>query len=519
MSMKDKIIRNVFSNWANLVVNIGISFFLAPFIVHQLGNAYYGIWVIMMQFTGYLYLLDFGVRESIIRYVSKHEAVGDAGELNEVLSSGILLYSGIGLLCLVITGVLAWLFPSIFNVNAGDVGVAQIVVIISGITIAQMLVFNVFSGILMGLQRYDIFNKIGIIFAFIRLALILVFLNMGYSLIALALIQLAVGLGNNLVIYLYSRKLLAQHNIPFRYTHSSWQQRLPVLKKLYNYSVHVLVNNLGQKAIFYTDALVIGIFLSASAVTFYAIAGNLIEYLRRLIILANTVLNPVASEMESRQQMTDINDLLIQGSRFSFLLALPICITYITMGREFIGLWMGSEYSAMSGDVLLVLTVTVLLAVPHNTISSILYGISKHKLIARLRIVEATCNLGLSLVLVNYLGIVGVALGTAIPQLVIMALLLPLLASRDLDLSLGRYWLQVYLLPLIAALPFALLAYFVNTELPAQSLAVFFIQVFLMLPVYVLSVVIICFKREERATLWATALRLMPQKTPGPDEK
>jgi len=511
--MKDKIIKNIFSNWANLLVNIGISFFLAPFIVHQLGNAYYGIWVIMMQFTGYLYLLDFGVRESIIRYVSKHEATGDAGELNEVLNAGILLYSAIGLVCLIITGTLAWLFPMVFNVDTADVTVARIVVILSGITIAQMLVFNVFSGILMGLQRYDIFNKIGILFAFLRLALILVFLNMGYNLIALALIQLAVGLGNNLVIYLYSRKLLKQHNIPFRYTSSSWQQRKPVLKQLYNYSIHVLINNLGQKAIFYTDALVIGIFLSASAVTFYAIAGNLIEYLRRLIILANMVLNPVASELESRQQTKSINDLLIQGSRFSFLLALPICITYLTMGREFIGLWMGDEYSSLSGDVLLILTVTVLLAIPHNTISSILYGISKHKLIARLRIVEALCNLGLSMVLVNYMGIAGVALGTAIPQFFLMTIMLPVLAGREMRLSMTQYWSQVYISPLLASLPFVGITLFASTELPTQSLLIFFIQLTLMLPIYIISVSIVCFSSEERATYWAMVRRLVSPKS------
>ncbi|MEQ8205984.1 MAG: hypothetical protein RIA65_07405, partial [Woeseia sp.] len=71
MSIGKRVAKNVFSNWANLAVNIVISFFLAPFIVKSLGNTWYGIWVIMMQFTGYLYLLDFGVRESVIRYVSK----------------------------------------------------------------------------------------------------------------------------------------------------------------------------------------------------------------------------------------------------------------------------------------------------------------------------------------------------------------------------------------------------------------------------------------------------------------
>ena len=70
-----QIVRNLFSNWAGLLINIVVSFFLAPFVVHKLGNTYYGIWAVVGQFTGYLYLLDFGIRESIIRYASRHRAL------------------------------------------------------------------------------------------------------------------------------------------------------------------------------------------------------------------------------------------------------------------------------------------------------------------------------------------------------------------------------------------------------------------------------------------------------------
>ncbi|MCG7876051.1 MAG: MATE family efflux transporter, partial [Candidatus Thiodiazotropha endolucinida] len=318
---KKKLFKNIFSNWANLGVNIVISFFLAPFIVHKLGNIYYGVWVIVMQFTGYLYLLDFGVRESIIRYVSKYKTQRNIDELNEVLSSGLILYGGIAVLCLLISIIFSYSYPYIFEVENVDLSTISIVVIICGLTIAQTIAFNVFNGILMGLQRYDIFNKIGIIFAFVRLGLILYFLNLGYGIIALSLIQLIIGLANNISIYFYSKHLLEKNNIPFRYSRTPLKTKLPILKKLYNYSVYVLINNLGQKAIFYTDALVIGAFSSVVSVTFYAIAGNLIEYLRRLIMMSNSVLNPVASELEASSKIENIDSLIINGSKFSLLLA------------------------------------------------------------------------------------------------------------------------------------------------------------------------------------------------------
>ena len=220
---------------------------------------------------------------------------------------------------------------------------------------------------------------------------------------------------------------------------------MPVFRSLYNYSIHVVINNLGQKAIYYTDALVIGILLSPISVTYYAIAGNLIEYLRRLILISNNVLNPLVSELESKNDSESIQRVLVQGGRLSMLLALPIAAVYLTMGRQFISHWMGSEYASLSGDVLCVLAIGVAISTPQNTISSILYGISRHSIIARLRVVEALTNLVLSLVLIKSLGIVGVALGTAIPQVIIMAVILPMLTIRVVGSTVTEFVQQAYL--------------------------------------------------------------------------
>ena len=42
----------IFSSWFGLITSVVLSFFLAPFIVNSLGDVYYGIWAVMMQFTG-----------------------------------------------------------------------------------------------------------------------------------------------------------------------------------------------------------------------------------------------------------------------------------------------------------------------------------------------------------------------------------------------------------------------------------------------------------------------------------
>jgi hypothetical protein len=56
------------SSWLALASSVIVSFLLSPFVVNELGAAWYGVWGIAGQLTGSLYLLDLGVRESIIRY-------------------------------------------------------------------------------------------------------------------------------------------------------------------------------------------------------------------------------------------------------------------------------------------------------------------------------------------------------------------------------------------------------------------------------------------------------------------
>ena len=496
--MSSRLARNIFSNWANLFVNIVISFFLAPFVVHSLGNTYYGIWVIMMQFTGYLYLLDFGIRESVIRYVSKFSATKDFDDLDEILNSSVFLYSAIGLLAIGVSIALAISFGSIFNVTSDVLPTARIVVVISGLTIAVSLAFNVYTGVLMGLQRYDIFNKIGIISAFVRLGLIVFFLSRGHGILALALIQFSITLASNVVIFGAAKALLRKQGVVHYYRHKPISERIPVFRSLYNYSIHVVINNLGQKAIYYTDALVIGIILNPASVTYYAIAGNLIEYLRRLILISNNVLNPLVSDLDSRNETEAIQKVLIQGTRLSMLLAMPIATIYLTMGRQFISHWMGNEYATLSGDVLCVLVVGVALSTPQNTISSILYGISRHSIIATLRIVEALSNLALSLVLIGSLGIVGVALGTAIPQVLLMAIVLPVLTIRVIGSTVRKFIHHAYLLPIAASLPFALGCYLVNRFMPAGSLFGFMLQLVMLGPLFVAGVWLIALSDSDR---------------------
>src|SRR6266700_8429942 len=110
------ILKNGGSSWFSLGINILIGFFLSPFILHRLGDAAFGIWVLIFSLTGYYGVFDFGIRSSIIRYVSKYTATHDVDEVSGLINTALFTYTCVGALSLVITLVGCIYIDRVFHV-------------------------------------------------------------------------------------------------------------------------------------------------------------------------------------------------------------------------------------------------------------------------------------------------------------------------------------------------------------------------------------------------------------------
>ena len=144
------------------------------------------------------------------------------------------------------------------------------------------------------------------------------------------------------------------------------------------------------------------------------------------------------------------------------------------------------------------LAVAVFFAAPQYIFSSVLYGMSRHRIIAVLRLGEAVVNLVLSIILVQAVGIVGVALGTAIPSALIVVFVLPALAGPVIGVRMTTFYAQAYLRPAVAVLPFAVAALWVHEVHPARNLAVFFAQITGLLLIYVPCAFALVLNTNER---------------------
>lgn len=505
MSHFRSILKNAVSNWANMAMSLVISFFLAPFILHKIGNTYYGVWAVVSQVTGYLWLMDFGVRDSVVKYVAEYHEKKDEVMLNDIINASMKLYSTICCFCIAGTLLLAYLFPMIFSGVRDNASTAQILVIITGLDISLTFVANVFVGILMGLQRYDVFSKISIVLSIVRALFTVYFLSNGYGVVSVCIIQFFSNCCTNILVYAVSRRLLF-----YRINFWKYGRGKDIYRLLVNYSYFVFLNCIAWQVFSCSSNFIIAIFLPMSSVTYFAIAASLIEYMKKVILAGTQAFCPLTSQLDAKNEPARIVELLVKGSKFSLIIGLPVGTVYLLMGKRFVGLWMGFEYATITGNVLAVLTIMTLFSLPHYTISGILLGLNKHRMMAYCRIIEAIANISLSVLLTKYMGLLGTALGVAISHMILVIFVLPIIITGVVNIKLSEYFRSAYLGPIIAVLPFALVCLLADYFYNPDSLVLFFSVITVLLPVYMAGVWLFAISNEERQYCKKKFIALVP---------
>ena len=476
------IARNVLFNWFGTISNLTVGFFLMPFIIHRLGNVAYGVWVLAVGVMAYLGLLDLGMQSAVLRFVSKGHTQNDHQGASEAISAALWVRLQISALILLLSVGLAAAFPHIFKIPAELAGDARKAILLIGLKMAITMSIGVVAGVLSALNRYDLQTYATLVQTAVRVVGVVAVLRTGHGIVAIAVCELIAVLVYNALIVWIARRLYPELRILLNTPASE------TLRRVWTYSSYAFLTTIAVRLVYQTDYLVVGAFASAAAVTYYAIASSLCGYVDQVVNAMGATFVPAASTYEAAGDSKSLLMLYKNGTRATLAISLPIIITLIVRGPSFIGLWMGPQYAHSSGTVLIILSTAWLFAFANRTASSIAFGIEKHKMSAIWAIAEGVTNLALSIVLVHWYGIYGVAIGTLIPSLIVQLILWPNYISTLVGLSYSEVMWKVWAPVFLSSIPFAIATYAVNIVFPAHKLTVFIFQVMVTLPVFFITV-------------------------------
>ncbi|MFZ5981607.1 MAG: oligosaccharide flippase family protein [Candidatus Zixiibacteriota bacterium] len=468
-----QLLKNIFSSWAGFAIRIIITFFFVPLITGILGDARYGVWVIVFQTINYLSLLDIGLEKALVRYLSKHLSREDYPQINRILNTSAFIYLIIGTVIIISAGIIAHFFFGSFKIDDPSLAAeGRTALTIIGIYLGCRFYLFPFGGTLGAFQRYDLANFLNISEDIIKTLVMVWLLLHGYGLVALAIVIFSVSLVRMLSGTIWLKKLYPE--IKFRLALAD----RATAGTLFSYSKISFAITACWIVIFSTDSLLLGLMASSAAAGIYAPGAQLMLYLRHIVNAVGIPLIPAVSQLESNGNFDRIRDIYLRGLKYISYFSFFLTVGVIMYARGFVGLWLKPEF-AEAARVMVILGVSSAFFLPQIVGNSILFGIEKHKYLLYALICEASIKIILSLMLIERYGIIGMALAAAVPQFLIYITIYPFFMSRVLKLSLTRimlFSLGPGLAALIVAVPVTLL---VRHFLPPVSWPVFFLNIVL----------------------------------------
>ncbi len=426
-------IRSSLSNWLGLFVTGLINLILTPILIHRLGDFHYGIWILVFSVVSYYGLLDLGMYTTALRFVARARGEGDRQRLDQVLANSLAITSVLAVVAMLVTGLLVWLVPHFFGLSGVSRHLFRSVLLLLGMSVAITSLSQMLGNYLCGLDRFELFNLARIVCSILRAFMMLLALKWGQGLTGLAWATLIASLISLPLHWYLIRR--ADPLLTIQKSHASWSR----IRELMGFGFFSFLTTVGNYGRFYLDSLVIARVLTVALITPFSIAGQIVEYFR---VIVQGVMSPMITSFSSmvgkKCNLEGLQEGLLKTTRFTSLLSLFVGSLLLLNGQMFIRLWVGDRFLQSYGPLaILTIAYTIMLAqVPSN---AVLYALNRHRVMAAWTLGEGLANVALSVYLARNHGLVGVALGTAIPMVFVTALVQPCYVLRQLRLSAWTY--------------------------------------------------------------------------------
>src|SRR5689334_18303390 len=294
--------RNVSSNWVYTVVTIGATYVMTPYIIHSVGQDGYGTWTLITAMTGYMSLLALGVPMACVRYVAQHVAEGDERAINRAIGSCMGLYLMIGVAALVIGGALTAAF-TMYEIPRSLQGEARLAFAVMVVQVSVGFIGLLPEGIMFAHHQFIVRNMVRIGAVLLRLVLTVGLLSLDASLVVLAAIQLICLLADFGVSMIVIRRRYPSVRVTL--ADFDWA----MVRRIFSFSMYVLLLSAGARLSFETDALVIGAFIGVGAIAFYAVANSLVVYLMEFTIAIAAVVAPMATKLNTEGRIPQLRSI------------------------------------------------------------------------------------------------------------------------------------------------------------------------------------------------------------------
>jgi len=324
-----------------------------PVTVRGLGADAYGLLALVTALTGYLGLLEMGIAQAVVRYISYHRALGEGKTVVRIVLFALKWFVVVG-----VVGGLAlffsagWLAHSVLHVppQLWDSGVT--VLRLAGLNFALGMLVSVGLAVPQGFLRYDIAGGLNGLFGTVAAVGPAVIVMLGHGVVAVTAFFVVANLCAVAVYIVIVVRLLRR--LPMREA-TPWPS---VRRRALRFAAVTALTRIHTVVAAQTNRLVVGVAEGTAAAAYYQIPNMLSTRTNELLSRVAQVLFPTGAELLAREDDEGVRVLYLRSSRLFFLLNLSVTLAICVFARPLLDYWIDVAFAEAGTVALAVFTVT-----------------------------------------------------------------------------------------------------------------------------------------------------------------
>ncbi|HEY6867861.1 MAG TPA: flippase [Candidatus Eisenbacteria bacterium] len=383
-----------------------------PGVVHGLGDSGYGTLAVLVVVLGYFGVLDLGVSQATVKFVSSHLAREEVADVRRVVGTSLVANLALG-----VTGgiAIASLGPraliAILHLQGAARAEIGPALLLLGAALPFVLVQGTLQGVAGAHQRFLEINLISGAAAALQPLSALVLVRLGFGLTAVVLAYVVLRVLSAATFAIVLGRIEPELRLRPAFDRATFT-------RLLRFGGWVLVSSVVGPIMVNADRALIGWLLSAAAVTYYAVPNDVAG---RLLIVSGSLTSVLFPAFSMQASAAPADDparapgaaslgLLLRSAKLLLIVLVPAVVLLGAFAPDLFRIWMGAEFARRSPVVLQLLAAGVLVnslaAMPYTA----LWGMGRPDVTAKFHLLELPLYLGACMLLIPRAGIEGAAI-------------------------------------------------------------------------------------------------------------
>lgn len=482
--------------YVSILLRLVTQFLLTPYIIASLGKNEYGLYVLSSSLVAWFTLCDFGLSPTISKYIIECVNKKQLIRSRLIIGQGILLFAFIAVV-LTIIGILGYSHLSclFYTFTSDELSIFKILYLLMLANVILSFPFKPIAVLPSAYLRFIAPNLFNLLLSLCVAILKFLFLFYGFKSITLTLIVLSTSVVQIIWSIYYAKKYL-KVKIPIT------RPSAKIFKMLISFSGWIFLSQLTDLIYWQAGSPILASLEGPEVVAIFGVSITIAQYFNLASITVSNILVPKVMKLTvtngDRQLLTNT---MIRYGRMQLLVLCIFIIVFIFMGMDFLKLWVGRSLGA---DIMYIWTGVLLMILPQivsqtqNTGIAILQALNLHYGRSIILLFTAVLGIGLSYLLTNMYGLIGMYIGISLSYIVGQCIAMNIFYFLRVKLNVFKFFKNVYLPSIVPSLMMVIVGMLIKSVWQPDTWFSFFMIMFIYLLICAAIMYIFYLNQHER---------------------